>query len=188
MASYLKIHEHNEARRRPSPIIVRRRPGRPSEGLLRWGHLVFPCALGRGGIKAIKREGDGATPLARMRLLYGWQRGGWQGGRRSRLTLRRIGTDDGWCDAVDDRNYNRHVILPYPASCERMKRPDHLYDCCIVMDYNVSQRRRGMGSAVFFHLARPGFLPTEGCVAVEPRVMSRMLPYLSRKTVLVVTR
>jgi L,D-peptidoglycan transpeptidase YkuD (ErfK/YbiS/YcfS/YnhG family) len=37
--------------------------------------IVFPCALGRGGISALKREGDGATPLAAMRLLSGYVRG-----------------------------------------------------------------------------------------------------------------
>ena len=188
VTSYSKIREHNEARGQSSQIVVRRRPGRPSEGLLCWGGFVFPCALGHGGIRAIKREGDGATPLARMRLLYGWRRDEWKGGRSSGLRLKRIGKQDGWCDATEDRNYNRHVVLPYPASCERMKRADDLYDCCIVMDYNIGERRRGMGSAIFFHLARPGFLPTEGCVAVTPRVMARILPHLTRKTVLVVMR
>ena len=38
------------------------------------GGKVYPCALGRGGIRALKREGDGATPLARMRVLSGYWR------------------------------------------------------------------------------------------------------------------
>lgn len=173
---------------RSLPLIVRPRPGKPAEGLLCLGNLVFPCALGRGGIKAIKREGDGATPLGRMRLLYGWYRTGRIGPRHSGLRLKRITMRDGWCDAPDDRNYNRPVPLPYPASCETMLRADRLYDCCIVMDYNISQRRRGRGSAIFFHIARPGFLPTEGCVAVTPQVMARLLPHLSDKTVLIVRR
>ena len=67
-------------------------------------------------------------------------------------------------------------------------RPDRLYDCVIVLDFNVRPRRRGMGSAIFLHIAREGFAPTEGCVAVSPRVMARMLPFLSRTTVLAVSR
>lgn len=168
--------------------MVRQRPGKPTQGLLSWRNQVFPCALGRGGIKAIKREGDGATPLGATRLLYGWFRGGRIESRRSGLTLRQIEARDGWCDAAGDRNYNRPVRLPYPASCETMLRGDELYDCCIVMDYNIAPRRRGMGSAIFFHIARPGFLPTEGCVAIEPRVMQRLLPHLSPRTVLRVVR
>ena len=82
--------------------------------------------------------------------------------RRSPPTL-------GWCEVPDDRNYNRPVRMPYAASHERMLRADNLYDACIVLDWNIRPRRRGRGSAIFFHLARPGFTPTQGCVAVTPR-------------------
>lgn len=169
-------------------LRVRARPGKPAEGLLRFGNTVFFCALGRGGIRAIKREGDGATPLARMRLLHGRFRPGRLATRRSGLALSPIRHDDGWCDAPGDRNYNRPVKLPYPASCEAMERGDRLYDCVIVLDHNIRPRRRGMGSAIFFHIAREGFKPTEGCVAVTPRVMARLLPHLTPETVLVVSR
>ena len=94
----------------------------------------------------------------------------------------------GWCEVPDDRNYNRPVTMPYAASHERMLRPDNLYDACIVLDWNIRPRRRGRGSAIFFHLARPGFTPTQGCVAVTHAVMARLLPRLSRRTVLVVKR
>ncbi|TIP33008.1 MAG: hypothetical protein E5X90_08615, partial [Mesorhizobium sp.] len=53
-------------------LVVRARPGNPAQGLLQAGQTVFPCALGRGGISASKREGDGATPLAAMRILSGY--------------------------------------------------------------------------------------------------------------------
>lgn len=166
-------------------IVVSARPGNRSQGFLRIGPFVFPCALGRGGITADKREGDGATPLARMRLLSGYIRG-----RRfpykSRLPLDRIGRDLGWCEVPDDRNYNRPVKMPYAASHETMLRADDLYDACIVLDWNIRPRRRGRGSAIFFHLARPGFQPTAGCVAVTHAVMARLLPLLSRDTILTV--
>ena len=69
-----------------------------------------------------------------------------------------------------------------------MLRADNLYDACIVLDWNIMPRRRGRGSAIFFHLARPGFTPTQGCVAVSHAVMARLLPRLSRRTVMVVKR
>jgi L,D-peptidoglycan transpeptidase YkuD (ErfK/YbiS/YcfS/YnhG family) len=168
-------------------ITVRARPGKPSQGLLIAGGKVFPCALGRGGISARKREGDGATPLARMPLLWGYVRDR-RFQRRSGLALRRISPTLGWCEVPDDRNYNRPVRIPYGASHERMRRDDHLYDACLVLDWNVRPRRRGAGSAIFFHLARPGFAPTEGCVAVPHQVMARLLPRLTRRTVMVVRR
>lgn len=169
-------------------IVVRAKPGDKTKGLLQVGQTVFPCALGRGGIAADKREGDGATPLGSMRLLSGYFRRDHVARGRTRLAMSRIGADIGWCDAPGDRNYNRPVKIPCGASHERMKRDDRLYDVCIVLDWNIRPRRRGRGSAIFFHLARPDFTPTQGCVAVTAQVMARLLPYLSGRTVLRVVR
>ncbi|MCP9230913.1 L,D-transpeptidase [Mesorhizobium sp. LMG 17147] len=170
-------------------LTVRARPGHASQGFLQAGKLVFPCALGHGGISAAKREGDGATPLASMRILSGYFRGDrFAGGRRTRLAMTPIGRDLGWCEVPGDRNYNRPVKIPYGASHERMLRTDDLYDACLVLDWNIVPRRRGRGSAIFFHLARPGLTPTQGCVAVTARTMARLLPLLSERTVVRVVR
>ncbi len=40
--------------------------------------------------------------------------------------------------------------------------------------------QRGRGSAIFWHLARAGFSPTAGCVAVTSDVFGKILPRLSR--------
>lgn len=191
MRSYSKKSERNGAERKnrkPFTVLtVRARPGNPSQGLMNIDGAVFACALGRGGISANKREGDGGTPLASMRLLSGYFRRG-RFEMRSALSLKAISPDLGWCEVPDDRNYNRPVAIPYGASHERMKRDDNLYDAVIVLDWNIRPRRRGRGSAIFFHLARPGFTPTQGCVAVTHAVMARLLPRLSRQTVLKVMR
>jgi len=169
-------------------LLVRPLPGNRSRGLINIGGVVLPCALGRGGISANKREGDGATPLARMRLISGYFRGNHRKPGPTRLPMRRIGPDLGWCEVSGDRNYNRPVTLPYAVSHERMLRDDDLYDICIVLDWNIMPRRRGRGSAIFFHLARPGFTPTQGCVAVTAAVMARLLPRLTSHTVIIVSR
>jgi L,D-peptidoglycan transpeptidase YkuD (ErfK/YbiS/YcfS/YnhG family) len=183
------LREKRATRRDADVLTVRPRPGNPTQGLLNWGGLVLACALGRGGIASLKREGDGATPLGAMRLLHGYfRKGRLSAPGRSRLALTPIGPDDGWCDAPGDRNYNRPVCLPHPASCERMMRDDRLYDCCIVLDYNIAPCRRGRGSAIFLHIAKQGYRPTEGCVAVDPRTMMRLLPHLSPRTVMRVLR
>ena len=77
-----------------------------------------------------------------------------------------IAPDDGWCDAPDDAAYNRPVKLPYPASAERMWRDDGLYDLVVVLGYNDDPPEAGRGSAIFLHLARPDYAPTQGCVAL----------------------
>jgi L,D-peptidoglycan transpeptidase YkuD (ErfK/YbiS/YcfS/YnhG family) len=39
------------------------------------------------------------------------------------------------------------------------------------LGYNDAPVLPGCGSAIFLHLARPGYLPTEGCVALAPEHM-----------------
>jgi L,D-peptidoglycan transpeptidase YkuD (ErfK/YbiS/YcfS/YnhG family) len=145
--------------------ILARSPANP-KGVLEMGSLRFPCALGRGGRSARKREGDGATPQGvwpMRELLYRSDKG-----QRplTALPVRPIRRQDGWCDAPLDRNYNRPVRLPYSASAESMARTDHLYDFVIVLGYNDNPRRAFGGSAIFVHLARGDFSPTEGCIAL----------------------
>jgi len=159
-------------------VAVHPSPGCPHRGFLVAGPWRLPVALGRTGIRADKREGDGATPRGTFRPVRVWWRPDHGPRPRTALPLRRIRPDDGWCDDPADRRYNCPVKLPYPASHERMARADHLYDVVVVLDWNVTHRRAGRGSAIFFHLARPGFTPTEGCVAVTLPAMRAVLARL----------
>jgi len=92
--------------------------------------------------------------------------------------------EDGWCDAPADRNYNRLVKHPYPASAERLWRTDRLYDVLIVLDYNERPRVRGGGSAIFVHVAGCDYAPTAGCVALARRHLERLLERLGRHAAL----
>ena len=159
-------------------IVVRSGPGLATQGLMSVGNSVFPCALGRSGISAFKREGDGATPLARLRVLFGSHRCDRLMAGQAAIAMKAIRADDGWCDAPAHACYNRPVRLPFAASHERMMREDRLYDAGLVLDWNITSRRRHKGSAIFFHIAREGFRPTEGCIAVAPAVMRRLLKVL----------
>ncbi len=153
-----------------------------TRGWIRAGSLLMPCALGRGGRSWRKREGDGATPsgtwLARQ-VLYRADR---SPRPRTGLSTRPLRPDDGWCDAVADRNYNRHVRHPYPASAERLWRSDGVYDVIIVLDHNTRPRVRGAGSAIFIHLARQNFTPTEGCIALARRDLMLLLSRMGPRT------
>ena len=174
-------------------ITVRPAPGDRRRGILVAGPYRIACALGRSGTTIFKREGDGATPIAAMALVEMWYRGGHHGGRmacpKSALPARRVRPAiDGWCDASGHAAYNRHVRLPFPASAESLAREDRLYDVVIVLDWNLSRRARGMGSAIFFHIAKPGYPPTEGCIAISPADMRKLAPHLSRRTVITVHR
>lgn len=144
-------------------------------GLLTWRGRRWRCALGGAGVSGDKREGDGATPsgsFAMRRLLYRAERLVVPGTTLPRAPLQR---HDGWCDAPSDGNYNRQVSLPYPARCEALWRQDGLYDLIVVLGYNDDPVVPGRGSAIFLHLARPDFAPTEGCVAVARPALLEML-------------
>ncbi|MEZ5873012.1 MAG: L,D-transpeptidase family protein [Nitratireductor sp.] len=157
---------------------VRRAPGRMChDGLLQLGNgghsRVIRCKIGRSGISPFKREGDGATPLASMRLLGGYLRqSAWTVRNRE---LQPITNAMGWCDEPTHACYNRPVSLPFAASHEMLEREDSLYDACLVLDWNITRRQRQRGSAIFFHLIRDDGGATAGCIAVSRRHMDRLL-------------
>ena len=139
------------------------------DGLLRLEGRVWRCALGKGGIRADKREGDGATPaglLPLRRVLYRADRV--PPPHPCAVPVEPLAPTDGWCDDPDHPDYNRHVTLPHPARHERLWREDEVYDIIGVLGWNDAPVRRGRGSAIFLHLARPDHAPTEGCIALRP--------------------
>ncbi len=160
--------------------------GRQVGGWLVWPGGSFRCALGRGGVRADKREGDGATPVGRFTL----RRVLWRADRLERpetgLPLSPIAPDDGWCDAPEDPAYNRPVKRPYPASHEELWRDDHVYDVIVVMGHNDDPVVPGQGSAVFMHVARPDWEPTAGCVALPLPDLLRLLKDCGPDTALAV--
>ena len=155
-----------------------------SRGWLAAGGILYPCALGKGGPVHRKREGDGATPITSMAVLGGL----WRADRgilpASRVRLTPIRPWDGWCDDPSDGRYNRKIALPAACGHEVLTRADCLYDIVVLLDWNISSRVRGRGSAIFLHLAHEDFRPTEGCIAVSRQTMLRLLPRIGRGTVL----
>lgn len=162
-----------------SRLRVHRRPGRRHEGVLLAAGRAIPVALGRTGISPDKREGDGRTPAGHWRIVALLYRPDAGPRPRTRLPCRPLARDDGWCDAPGHRRYNRPVKLPFAASHERLWREDALYDLVLVLDHNQRPRIAGRGSAVFIHLARPGFAATEGCVALRRGDLLRLLARLA---------
>lgn len=157
-----------------------------TNGRLICGNLVLPCALGRSGIRSQKCEGDGATPRGRFGLESAFYRRDRSARPRAALGLTAIRPEDGWCDAANDRNYNRRVKHPYPASAERLWRHDGLYDVVVVISYNRRPRRPRAGSAIFMHVAESGMKPTEGCVALARRDLLKILPHIGTRTRIVI--
>ncbi|TDK34433.1 L,D-transpeptidase [Rhizobium deserti] len=179
---------HDERPRKSKVVTVRTAPCDRSRAIVSFGGITLRAALGRSGTSASKREGDGATPVASMRLLYGFTRGERVRLPPTSLPIKRIAKKMLWCDQPEHPAYNRLVQAPFQPSHEEMMRSDGLYDICLVLDWNITSRKRYGGSAIFFHLAKPGYEPTAGCVAVSLRDMKRLLPFFRKGTVVKVLK
>jgi L,D-peptidoglycan transpeptidase YkuD (ErfK/YbiS/YcfS/YnhG family) len=169
-------------------LHIASRPGRPTLGRLLAGSSAIPVSLGRSGIKAVKREGDGATPAGRFHPVRLWWRADRLPRPRTFLPTRRIGRDDAWCEQPADRRYNRPFRRTAGEPGDRLKRADALYDLIVEIDHNMRPRIAGRGSAVFIHVARDGFAPTAGCVGLRRNDLRRLLAGLSRKTIIEIHR
>ena len=149
-------------------------------------HGVRRAALGRSGVHALKREGDGATPLGRFPVREVLYRADRVARPRSKLPVRAIRDGDAWCEDPADRNYNRLVTLAPGCNADRLKRADHLYDLILVLGHNDRPRVRGRGSAVFVHLPREGYTPTAGCIALSMRDLLMLLAHAGPRTTILV--
>ncbi len=146
------------------------------------GGKSLRVALGRGGIRPLKREGDGGTPVGTFHPVRLWWRADRLRRPRTRLPVRRIAPDDAWCEDPKDRRYNRPFKRSANEPGDRLRRSDGLYDLIIEIDHNTRPRVACLGSAVFIHVARPAFGPTAGCVALRRNDLLRLLSGIGPKT------
>jgi L,D-peptidoglycan transpeptidase YkuD (ErfK/YbiS/YcfS/YnhG family) len=169
-----------------SSVRVRRAAGDPRRGWLTADSWTVPVALGRGGILANKREGDGGTPKGTFRPRRLWWRADRHQRPRTFLPTRPIRADDAWCEDPKARHYNQPVRLTRDTGGDRLTRDDHLYDFIIEIDHNSAPRVPGRGSAVFLHLVRSNFSPTAGCVSMTKSSMLRLLRRIGPQTKIVI--
>jgi len=135
-------------------------------GHLQWLGKRVRCALGRGGVRVDKREGDGATPAGSFPLRRVMYRADRLPPPETGLPVRAIDRDDGWCDDPEHPAYNRLVKTPFAARHERLWRDDALYDVIVELGFNDDPVEPGLGSAIFLHRAKAGYAPTQGCIAL----------------------
>ena len=148
---------------------------------------TYKCTIGNAGFTNDKQEGDNKTPLGEFQLIELWYRADKLDKPTTNLPTRKIEQDDGWCDDVNDDNYNKHIKLPYPANHEKLWRDDDIYDLIIVISHNREPIIKGTGSAIFIHLALPEYQGTEGCIALDRGDMLEILTKLEKGSSIKIT-
>ena len=156
-------------------IIVRSDAKDPKIGRLKIGEKQFYCALGRNGISIKKREGDGHTPSGVFRLRRVLYRADRHEYINTQLKTHIIHKEHGWCDSPGNKLYNCLVTLPYLASAEKLWRHDRIYDIIIVLGYNDKPVINGLGSAIFIHIKKDNYSPTEGCISLATKDLLAVL-------------
>ena len=161
----------------------------PTHGRLIFRGMEYKCVIGAGGVTDAKREGDQCTPLGTWPLQRVFYRPDRVDPPMTPLRLIAIDKSMGWSDDPSDAaHYNRLVSLPYGHGHEALWREDALYDTVVELGYNDDPPVAGRGSAIFIHVARPDYAPTQGCVALSINALHQVLAMIESGETLTVSR
>lgn len=155
-------------------------------GAIYWPSGEARGAVGAGGVRPNKKEGDKATPTGTFSLPFGMYRPDRIKLPNTDLPMTPLREAHAWVDDPNDPKYNQLVELPYPAHTEKLWRTDGIYDLLVVVGYNMNPTQPGAGSAIFLHIARPNFAATEGCVAVSRSVLLKLVTLLGADSTLTI--
>ena len=152
----------------------------PKKGWLEGPLLRLRCALGKGGLLPAqdKREGDKASPVGKYAVRRVFYRPDKVAKPITALPIFENAPNLGWCDAPDHKAYNKLVSLPFSASHEKLWREDDLYDLVLVIGHNDAPVVAGHGSAIFLHIMRNNYSPTDGCVSFKREDLVKFLRLL----------
>ena len=140
------------------------------------------CAIGKRGITSNKTEGDKRTPRGRFRLEYIFYRKDRMKNIHSNLKTIPIKKDFGWCDDVKSRFYNKFIKFPFKHKAERLFLKGSMYDIIVVIGYNFKPIKKNKGSAIFLHVAKKGYSPTLGCIAIAKKDLKYLIKIINKKT------
>jgi L,D-peptidoglycan transpeptidase YkuD (ErfK/YbiS/YcfS/YnhG family) len=133
--------------------------------------------VGRNGLSAHHREGDGTTPTGTFRVgpvVYGIDPD-----PGVSLRYHRLACGDWWDEDPGSRTYNtfRHVPCgtspPFGGGSEALWRITPAYRLFAVIQYNAAPVVPGRGSAIFLHVDTGR--PTNGCVSLPINELRALL-------------
>ena len=152
------------------------------KNLLLYKGYKLNCCIGKSGIKNSKKEGDLATPKGtfKLGLLYY---------RKDRIKLPKckikkkiIKKNMGWCNDSKSNMYNREINFPFNYNSEKLYKKENVYDLFLLIKYNTTPVIKKKGSAIFLHIAKKNYIPTQGCVAISKKDFIKILPLINNNT------
>ena len=152
------------------------------KNLLSYKGYKLKCAVGKSGIKSIKKEGDLSTPNGIFKIGFLYYRKDRIKLPKCNITKKIIKKNMGWCDDSRSKKYNKQIKFPFKYNAEKLFRKDRIYDLLINIKYNSSPVIKKKGSAIFLHLTNKKYKPTKGCVALLKKDLLKILPYIKKNT------
>jgi L,D-peptidoglycan transpeptidase YkuD (ErfK/YbiS/YcfS/YnhG family) len=149
-------------------------------GYLIYKNSKFRCSLGINGIKNKKKEGDGITPKGIFKLKKIYYRKDKVKNIVTKVKKIKITKDMGWCDDPKSKFYNKLIRLPSKFGHEKLYRKDDIYNLIIVLDYNMNPVSKNKGSAIFIHLAKKNYKPTQGCVGLKQNDLIKLIKMIKK--------
>ncbi len=140
----------------------------------------YAARLGRNGLSANRREGDGTTPTGLFRI--GRTMYGNEPNPGVRFAYRRLRCGDWWDEDPSSPTYNsfQHVPCgtqpPFGGASEGMWQQPRPYPFLAVIEYNMRPVVPGRGSGIFLHAQTGG--PTIGCVSLRRDELRAVLRWL----------
>jgi L,D-peptidoglycan transpeptidase YkuD (ErfK/YbiS/YcfS/YnhG family) len=147
---------------------------------LKYKNFRFRCALGKAGIGKKKKEGDNITPKGLYKIVKIYYRKDRIKKISSKFKLIKITKNIGWCDDPNSEKYNKIVNLPTKYSYEKLYRKDNVYDLILVLNYNMSPVIKNKGSAIFIHITKKKYQPTQGCVALKKNNLLKLISKINK--------
>jgi L,D-peptidoglycan transpeptidase YkuD (ErfK/YbiS/YcfS/YnhG family) len=151
-------------------------------GYLKYKNFKFRCSLGKAGIKKKTKEGDQVTPKGIFKVIKIYYRKDKIKKIINPIKKIQIKKNMGWCDDPKSDLYNQQIKLPNKFSYEKLYRKDGLYDIILVLNYNTSPIVKKKGSAIFIHIAKKKFKPTEGCIGLKKNDLLKLLKKIKKNT------
>ena len=145
------------------------------------GEFKFKCSIGKNGSTSNKIEGDRKTPKGIYSLGPLFYRKDKFRNPETKIRKIQIKKNMGWCDDVNNKNYNRLIKINKNIKHEKLFRKDKIYDLMVPINYNIDKPMRKKGSAIFFYFTT-NYKKTLGCIALKETDFLTILKLINKKT------